>query len=170
MHPIRLKLEKKFDVAHDKFEPIKFDKHTIYFEKLSKDSLELSGLFAKKRVLPNSDLPIIINSLKETARRKGFKKIKGDTWIFAEHPKIAERLGITINHEQLTKFNNIKRKYNIIKIIGINKKRTLISALSKEKPRKYVGVDCIVKTENGPINRTIKIPFDSILLPFEIKL
>ncbi len=171
MHPIRLKLEKKFSASQNKFKPIKFENHTLSLNILNEDSIMLCGLFKKRKKPFNSDLPIIISNLIEIAKRKGFKKIKGSTWIFAEHPIFAKKFGVTINPEQLEEFNNLKKEYNILKIMGLNAKKTEISyLLSKYKYPKNIVVDCIVKTEKGPRIKLIKMPYDLILLPFEIKL
>lgn len=170
---IRSKIQNKFNGFNYKRNStfLNFEGHTVYIErnKENRTTLDLISLKAKKKSPQNSDLPIIFNTLKETAKLNGFNKIKGETWIFAEHPTIAKRYGVTIDPEQLSEFNKIKRKHNIIKIIGINEKKDHIISYNNNDT-KYKAVDCIVKTENGPVRKTVKIPDKIIFLPFEINI
>lgn len=168
---IRSKIQDKIDFlnVYDSIK-IKLDRYKIKLERKGLNTIELSELYAIKKAPQNYDLPIIINGLKEIARNKGYTKIKGFSWIFAEHPTIAKRLGVTVDPKKLIEFNRIKRKHNIVKINGLNDKKTIFNFNLYQKFGDYIAIDCIVKTDNGPINKTIKIPSKYIALPFEINI
>jgi hypothetical protein len=196
MHPTRLKLERQFKTAKNikpkKSTKITFDNHVLYVKEKNALNLELESILSKRKN-PNLDLPIIINGLIDLARKNGYSTITGKTWIFAEHPKIAERMGISVDSKALEAYNALKKEYNILKIQGISKKIILSkSSFLLEKNIKfqkmvktmdensfsrmarnhepYIIVNTIIKTEKGLKNKTFLLPKKLILFPFEIKL
>jgi hypothetical protein len=192
MHPIKLKLERQFRTAKNiKSKKITLDNHILYVKEKNAMNLELEAVLAKKK--PNADFSIIINGLKDIAKKSGYSSIVGKTWIFAEHPKIAERMGVFVDPKALEAYNAIKKEYNILKIQGINKKMILSKSgfileknIKFQKATKtmdetsalrifrnhepYIIVNCIIKTENGPKKKTFLLPTKIILQPFEINL
>ncbi len=176
--PNKNNLENIQKLKPNKSRKIEFDNHTIYIEEKNTHRLEIAEFFVKNRKNPNRDLPVIIKGLMDFARKKGYSTITGNTWIFAEHPAIAERLGVIIpqKDKKIAAFNEYKKKKNIIKILGAKPKTKILPPEISKEVRKnpdfaFKTIDCIIKTDGGYHVRTeICVPYEYIFLPFAIKL
>lgn len=189
MPPIKKKIELKINSNTYK-KKITIKNYKINLEKQKFKTLEITNLINKSKK-NTGDLPQIITELKNVAKNSGYKKIIGETWIFSEHPKIAEKLNVVVDVNKIISFNEIKKKNNIVKIIGINKnfmKKTnspfiddpAIKFYNKNTKRDYnrftgylesiTLFDCIVKTEKGLEQKSIFLPSKDMLVSFKINL
>jgi hypothetical protein len=157
--------------------PLKLNNYTIDIAETNYKTLNIYSLLSKKNQ-SHTSLPKTITEIKKIAKENGYKSITGTTWIFAEHPKIAERMGIIIPQERIIAFNKLKEKYKILKIIGINNNKKIFRILPPEISEQirrnpafvFSVIDCIVETNKGPERKTVIVPFNSVFIPFTIKL
>lgn len=150
--------------------------------KKSKKVLEIDSLLKKKSSKPGN-LPIMFSELKRVAKSNGYTHISGNTWIFAEHPNIAKKLGVYVSPKSQAKYDAVKKRYNIVKIKGIltdkdiraNKVASKINPntpgeiYKKDAPDSMI-FECVIKTKKGLVTRNILLPFENVLLKFKLKL
>ncbi|MFA5745993.1 MAG: hypothetical protein WCX82_01220 [archaeon] len=79
-----------------------------------------------------SELKTLFENLNEYGKQNNCEYIDGITWIFAEYPLIAKRLGLTIDSKNLEVYNKIKRENGVLKVFGLDK-NVLKTSWSSEK-------------------------------------
>lgn len=95
---------------------------------ISMQKMHVNFLKNTSKKINISELTKIYKTILMTAKEKNVKKIVASTWIFYQHPELAEKLGFKIVKGTDYQIKKILKKYPDYKIKGLN---------MDFKPRKY---------------------------------
>jgi hypothetical protein len=90
-----------------------------YYFSPKSGELNIARLYKKKGGSVRA-LKLVFNKLFDVAKKNNVKYIYTNTWIFAEHPKLAEKLGFKLVPGSDANFNRQLKKYDVKKIISFN--------------------------------------------------
>lgn len=101
--------------------------YVVYYYITDKNTLDITLLHNKERAtIPQ--LKNIYYKILKVAKENNVDYISTVTWIFAEHPKLAEELGFELVPSSDFVYKRMLKKYNIKKIIGFDAVHSSVKA------------------------------------------